>query len=372
MFDDHLQHIYDRATANSRIRTLTDFHSDGVHLWHEGVRYLSFASNDYLGIASSLARLADASLHGAGASRFVIGNHAAYAHTEALLAQIQHSEAALLFPSGYQAHLGVIPALLGKDDLIMMDKYAHACMVDGARLSGATVRRFRHNDLQHLSTLLAKHRSHARACMILTETVFSMDGDRAPLHALRALADSYDAWLMVDDAHGLGIPSSDSIVPIEVHTGTCSKSLGMIGGYVCGSRLLIDTLTQSARSLLFTTALPEAIVMRIAHGLDILMREPERGIKVMQLAQRFCAQCHLPVPSSPIIPIILGSNEHALSVHYALRELGMWVPAIRPPTVPEGTARLRISLSASHTEDQIDLLADYIARSDRLVKKPIG
>jgi 8-amino-7-oxononanoate synthase len=362
MFDDHLHQLYDEDKAKGRIRTLDAHRTEGVHLWRDGVRYLSFASNDYLGIAHTLKQQTTQPLYGAGASRMVTGNHGAYAQAEALLAELKHSEAALLFPSGYQAHLGVIPALLGQNDLIVMDKYVHACMVDGARLSGATVRRFRHNDMQHLEMILAKHRSHARACMILTESVFSMDGDRALLCTLRTLADRYDAWMMVDDAHGLGIPSPDVAVPIEVRTGTCSKSVGMLGGYVCGSKLLIDTLKGRARSLLFTTALPEAVVQGIVQGLRILRDEPERGMQVMQRAKQLCTLCGLPEPSSPIIPIILGSNEAALSAHHALRDAGLWIPAIRPPTVPVGTARLRVSLSSMHTQEHIALAAEHIVQ----------
>jgi 8-amino-7-oxononanoate synthase len=228
-------------------------------------------------------------------------------------------------------------------------------MIDGVKLSGARFTRYHHNDIAHVEALLQQYRPNYRHCLILTETVFSMDGDRAPLPALAVLAEKYDAWLMTDDAHGFGLPSSTPN-PASIQMGTLSKAVGAYGGYVVGARVLIDHLITHARTSLFSTALPQALVESALEGLHIMQAEPERAVRVMQHARRVCEALKLNAPESAIIPIILGDNAAVMQAQQALKAHGILVSAIRPPTVPISTARLRISLSAAHSEADVDAL----------------
>jgi 8-amino-7-oxononanoate synthase len=330
---------------------------------HDGVKtcqYINFSSNDYLvlshhpDVIAAAREVAFSHGAGAGASRLITGNHPLYASLERRLAEHKNTEAALIFGSGMLANLGVIPALVDEKDVILADKLVHASMLDGAKLSGATLRRFGHNDMAHLKTLLTEHRGKFRHCLILSESVFSMDGDTAPLAELSALARESDAWLLIDDAHGLGIVGTPEDISVDIWIGTLSKSLGSYGGYVAGSRLLIDFLTTQARSLIYTTGLPPSVIAAADAALQIVEREPERGMLALEHAQRITHALGLPLAQSAIIPIIIGSNEQALKAAHALADKGFWVQAIRSPTVPNGTARLRITTSCAHTETQID------------------
>jgi 8-amino-7-oxononanoate synthase len=229
--------------------------------------YVSFSCNDYLGLAHHPAVITAASEAvrrygaGAGASRLVTGSHPLYEALESLLAEVKGTERALVFGSGYMANVGTIPALVGKEDMILADRLCHACMWDGARLSGATIQRFDHNDVEHCRELLRTHRGSFGRCLLLTETVFSMDGDLGPVEELGELARAHDAWLMTDDAHGLGVCRTR---PADVQMGTLSKAVGSAGGYVCGSSELIEWLQNRARSLMFSTGLPPASVAAAA------------------------------------------------------------------------------------------------------------
>ncbi len=353
-------HLYDarqQAEASGRWRTLTTSHVDSVYVEQNGTRYLSFCSNDYLGTAASNTHRR--TIKGASASQLITGHHPAYARLASLLSAMKQSEAALIFGSGYLAAIGTIPALVGKGDLVLMDRLSHACLIDGVRLSGARFQRFQHNDMAHLETLLARHRAAYRHCLIVTETVFGMDGDRAPLPELGTLALAHDAWLMTDDAHGLGLPAPHTN-PADIQMGTLSKAAGAYGGYVCGSRLLIDHLASHARSAIFSTALPEAIIQAAMDGLTCMQNEPERAEQVMCHARYVCDALVLQEPQSPIIPVVLGDNDRVMEVHTALKVQGILVAAIRPPTVPEGTARLRISLSAAHCEEDVERLVQTV------------
>ena len=342
------------------VRHVTSTLTDGVYVEQEGVRYLSFCSNDYLGIASALVSFpARTFAYGAGASRLITGSHPTYDTLETQLAEMKGTEAAWVFGSGYLASVGTIPALMTKGDLILMDRLSHACMIDGAVLSGARFLRYDHNDMAHLELLLKTHRAKYRHCLLLTETVFSMDGDRAPLQEMAALAAQYDCWFMTDDAHGFGL-SSDAPNPAHIQMGTLSKATGGYGGYVAGSQLLINHFITHARSSLFSTALPLAVVEANLRGLQLMRSQPERGERVMRHAERLCTALGLPAPLSAIIPVILGENEAVLSAQAAFKEQGILVSAIRPPTVPKGTARLRISLSAAHTDAHIEQLVDAL------------
>jgi 8-amino-7-oxononanoate synthase len=329
---------------------------EGAWVQVEGKKLLSFASNDYFGLAQHPDILEINSSLGAGASALVSGYHPALRELEAAIAQFKEKESCLIFSSGYLANIGTIPALVGKEDLILADKLSHACLIDGAKLSGATLRRFKHNDLAHLSTLL-QQRAQYRRCLIVTETVFSMDGDRAPLKEIDALARDHDAWLLTDDAHGLGIIHDN---PAIIQMGTLSKGLGTLGGYVCGSGIFIEQLVNSARSYIFTTALPSAVCLAAKKGLELLSSNPAMRRKPIQSAQYFTQSMGLPEAQSPIVPLIMGSDDAAVKAAGELMQAGFWVPAIRPPTVPEGSARLRFAFSSLHEQTDIERLIDVL------------
>ncbi|MDX2094586.1 MAG: 8-amino-7-oxononanoate synthase [Alphaproteobacteria bacterium] len=363
----HLNEHCEKAIAHTeqqhlRRRLRTSAHVAGamVDIVQDGVRLVSFADNDYLGlradprvIAAGQQALAEYGA-GAGASRLVTGNHPLYAPLEQQLAAMKGAQAALVFGSGYLTNLGVIPALMGKGDVIFADKLVHACILDAAQLSGARLIRFAHNDMPHLETLLKEHREESPRALIVTDHVFSMDGDVAPLASIAALAERYDAWTMADDAHGLGIVPAAA--PMDIWMGTLSKAAGGYGGYVVGSQALIDFLVTTARSLVFSTGLPPALCASAQVALEIIAAEPERGQRALQLAQRVTEVLGLPLARSAIVPVMLGTPERALAASEALRQQGLLAVAIRPPTVPPGTARLRLAFSCAHTDAQVEKL----------------
>ena len=297
------------------------------------------------------------------------GNHPLYRRaSKRKLAAFKGTEAACVFGSGYLANIGVIPALLGKGDLVAIDELAHACLWSGARMTGATVLSFPHNDSDGFAALLARDRRQYRHAKIATEGVFSMDGDRAPLPALSRTAKAHDAWLLVDDAHGFGVlgngrgtsfAESEPIdVPLQI--GTLSKALGSYGGYLCASEAVIDLMRSRARSLIYSTGLPPATIAAATAALDIVMREPELTALPLQKARRFTTALNLPEAQSAIVPVILGDDTAALEASQTLEREGFLVTAIRPPTVPDGTARLRVTFCAQHRDDDIDRLAALI------------
>jgi len=338
-------------------------------LWVErnGRRLLSFSCNDYLALGQhpSLKAAAIAAIErhgvGAGASRLVTGDHPLYAELEQRLARLKGTQAACVFGSGYLANAGIAPALVGRNDLILLDELAHSSLWTGARLSRAEVLSFRHNDTGHAADLLKQHRpSHQRA-LIVTEGVFSMDGDRAPLPKLAALAEAFDAWLMVDDAHDLDFAAAARAdVPLRI--GTLSKAIGAYGGYICASQPVIDLIRNRARTLVYSTGLPPAIVAAAIAALDLIEREPERLALPLAKAQAFTRTAGLPQAQSAIVPVLIGDAEAALAASRLLEAEGYLAVAIRPPTVPEGTARLRLSFSAAHPDAEIVRLAE-IART---------
>jgi len=346
-------------------RLLKDSNEHGTQLMRGGSQVTSFAGNDYLGLRQhpAIIKAAQAALKahgsGAGASRLITGNHPYYTALEQQLARHNSTQASLVFGSGYAASVGIIPALMGKGDLILADKLAHACMLDGAKISGATLVRFQHNDTAHLQALLNTHREQAKHCLIVTEHIFSMDGDKAPIAELSAIAKSSDSWLMVDDAHGLGVVPKPTDVPVDIWMGTLSKAAASYGGYVCGSRLLMDMLINHARSFIFSTGLPPCVVA----GAHAALVEIEQGAHAKILWKNialFAGALGIAVPQSAVVPVIIGDAEAALKASDALYEQGFLVPAIRPPTVPKNTSRLRISLSAAHTDEQILGLAQAL------------
>lgn len=341
---------------------------DGRELWN-------FASNDYLGLAAHPAIRAafheglDRFGHGAGASRLITGSQPPHHRFEEGLAEAKGTGAALLFSSGFATAVGVIPALVGKDDFVLLDKLSHACLIDGARLSGATLRVFPHNDLDKLGRLLAGIREkHATArILILTESVFSMDGDLCPLAGLLELKEAHGAHVLLDEAHGFGVlgPTGMGLAEqlgvqhrVDFHMGTLSKAAGLSGAYLACSTEWRDLLVNRARSFIYSTAPPPALAHAASAALDLIRSEGGDTLR-QQLRENIGPLA--PGHPSPIIPRILGTNEAALGAADDLEAAGFLVPAIRYPTVPRGTARLRISVSARHSAEAIDALAEQLA-----------
>jgi 8-amino-7-oxononanoate synthase len=360
--------------ARSLKRTLVPtLRLDGLWVERAGRRLLSFSCNDYLNLSHDpqvkAAAKAAVDLYGAGAaaSRLVTGDHPLQARLEARLAALKGYEAACLFGSGYLANAGTIPAFVGAGDVVIADELSHACIWAGARLSGAEVVSFRHNDLAHLETLLASNTSGR--VLVATEGVFSMDGDTAPLDQISDLCLRHDAWLLVDDAHGLGVLGGGrgtaatfpgAKVPLAM--GTLSKALGSYGGYVCGSRAVIDLLKTRARTVIYSTSLPPASVAAALAALDCIETQPDRVAAPLAKARAFTRAANLPEAASAIVPVILGEPQAALAAQAALEAEGFLVTAIRPPTVAEGTARLRIAFTAAHPDAEIERLAGLVRR----------
>ncbi len=357
--------------ARSLLRTLReDLRVDGLYVERQGKRLLSFSCNDYLGLTHhpALKAAARAAIDeygtGAGASRLVTGNYPLLTRLEERLAALKGAEAACVFSSGYMANVGIVPSLAGPDDLILIDELAHACLWAGAQLSRATLRVFRHNDSGHVREILAAERARHPCAMLLTDGVFSMDGDLAPLDRLSWLCGEYDVWLMTDDAHGLGVVGGGrgaahefAGVQVPLQMGTLSKAAGSLGGYLCASRAVIDLIKTRARTLIFSTGLPPASAAAALAALDIIESEPERVAAPRRNAQRFTAALNLAAAQSAIVPIVIGEADRALAAARALEAQGFLAVAIRPPTVPAGTARLRFAFTALHPADDVDRAA---------------
>lgn len=337
---------------------------DGIAVTRNGRRLLSFSCNDYLNLTHhprvKAAAVAAVETHGAGAgaSRLVTGNHPLYAQLESRLAALKGAQAACVFGSGYLTNAGIVPVLVSEGDLLLVDALSHACLWAGARLSRATVLTFRHNDVAHAAELLAAQRPKHRHALIVTDRVFSMDGDLAPLEDLAALARRHDAWLMSDDAHGLAVVPGDN--PADLKMGTLSKALGSYGGYVCASRAVIDLIESRARTLIYSTGLPPASVAAALAALDVIADDPTLAAKPLAKAQAFTRAADLPLAQSPIVPVVLGEAAAALEASKLLEREGFLVTAIRPPTVPAGTARLRFAFTAGHAGEDIARLAHIV------------
>lgn len=357
--------------AQSLRRRLIPTHRlDGLWVERGGRRLLSFSCNDYLNLSHhpAVKAAAQAAIDehgvGAGASRLVTGDTPLLAQLEARLAALKAAEASCVFGSGYLANTGVIPTFMRPGDLILVDELAHACIWSGAQLSGATVLPFRHNDMADLAARLAAERGRAARCLIATDGVFSMDGDLAPLDKISALARAHDAWLLVDDAHGLGVVGGGrgaaALFPdahIDLAMGTLSKAIGGYGAYVCASGPVIDLIKTRARTLVYTTGLPPANAAAALAALDVMADEPERVAAPLARARRFTDALSLPLAQSAVVPIILGDADRTLAAAKRLEDQGLLAVAIRPPTVPAGTARLRIAFTAGHSEADVDRLA---------------
>lgn len=346
---------------NDRLRVLGSYERhDGVHISHTGETYINFSTNDYLGLATH-PQMIEAAVNatkrfgvGSGASRYVTGNHPLYTQLEARIAAYKRHESSLVFSSGYAANIAVIPALMGKGDVILADKLSHACMIDGAKLSGARLVRFKHNDVADLEAKLINAKATARNVLVLTETIFSMDGDRAPLGDISDVCKTHDAWLMTDDAHGFGVWLDQPKVG-DICMGTLSKAAGSFGGYVAASHDVIECIKQTARPLIFSTALPPSV---LAASLEALSYISElSSSKSVENSNSFCEIIGIKPTESAIVPLHVGSEADALLASQKLKDKGFWVNAIRPPTVPVGTSRLRFTFSALHTPTMVQALS---------------
>jgi glycine C-acetyltransferase/8-amino-7-oxononanoate synthase len=338
-----------------------------------GQNTLQFASNDYLGLANH-PQLKQAALKaieqygvGAGASRLISGTLTPHHNLELAIAQFTNTEAALTFSSGHATNLGVIPQLAKTGGLILADRLCHASLIDACRLSRATLRVFHHNDVKHLRSLLTK-RPINRPTLLITEGVFSMDGDLASLPELARLAEEFEALLLVDDAHGTGVMGHTGRGSIEywgvesaniLHMGTLGKALGTSGGFMTGTKDFIAYLINTSRSFIYSTAPPPAMAAAAQAAIHLIQQEPERRDRLWQNRKHMyqglkAMGCHMTKSQSPILPIIVNDPRLAVEMSVGLQKKGIYIPAIRPPTVPKGTSRLRVTVSAEHSIEQID------------------
>ena len=361
----------DHRVATGRALTVAD-----------GRELVDFSSNDYLGLArhpalaAAMAKCAARTGAGSGASHLITGHGAEHDRLEEELAAFTRRERALLFSSGYMANLAVMTALAGRSERVLLDRLCHASLIDGARLSGATLVRYAHADALEAARLLDADAAHT--ALLVIDGVFSMDGDLAPLPQLARCVRRRDLWLIVDDAHGLGVVGADGggvlehfglgsdAVPVLV--GTLGKAFGSFGAFVAGSAELIEFLIQKARTYVYTTALPQPVAAATRAALALVRTESWRRERLRTLVGRFRVAAHaLGVPlansTTPIQPVLLGSAAAALAAQRELACAGYWVVAIRPPSVPAGSARLRVTLSAAHTEAEIDGLAEQLGRT---------
>ena len=384
-FEEEL-HALRARSLDRHLRELTS--AQGPEIEIDGRRLINFSSNDYLGLAND-PRLRKAAIVaikefgvGAGASRLISGTQSPHVRLEQALATWKGTEAALCFSSGYAAALGTIPALVTKGDVIVLDKLCHASLIDGAKLSGAILRVFPHNHLRKLESHLEwAQREHAgKRILIVTESIFSMDGDRVPLRELVELKKRFDALLFLDEAHaigvigrnGRGLAAAENVSEdVDVQMGTLSKALGATGGYICGARDLIEWLINRARSFIYSTAPPPAIAAAALTAVDFLSSPEGEERRLLLWKRSRLMQQLLPDnqwkkkrddASSAIFPWIVGDEKVVLDLASALQGEGFLVPAIRYPTVAKGTARLRITVTASHEENQIRLLCEAIKR----------
>ncbi len=384
-FDQQLSAELDQLQAAGLRRELREVATpQGTRIAVGGRLLLNFSSNDYLGLASSpvLTEAAGKAAHdfgaGSGASRLICGSLRVHHELEETLAAFKGTDAALSFSSGYATALGTITALLGKDDILIVDKLVHACVIDAARLCGAKLRVFAHNDANDLERKLkwatekARNADHGRRntrTLVVTESVFSMDGDLAPLRDIVELKDRFGAWLMLDEAHATGLfgehrrglaEACELAGRVEIQMGTLGKALGAAGGYICGSRALIDLLINRARSFIFSTAPAPAAAAAATAAIGFVQSgdgESRRALLWQQVDAVKNAVIHSgrgigPV-QSPILPLVIGDETAALNAAAALRERGVFIPAVRYPTVAKGEARLRLTVTASHTHEDI-------------------
>ncbi len=382
-FETELDHL----RSAGLYRTLRLIESvQGPEVTIDGRSVLLFCSNDYLGLANH-PEVIQASIEAterfgtsSGASRLISGNMTLHEELERKVAQFKGTESAVVFSSGYMTNLGVIPSLVGEKDLIVADKLNHASLIDGCRLSGAMFRIYPHKNLKRLRELLGKRKQYRRA-VIVTDSVFSMDGDIAPIPELLEIAQKYDTWLLIDEAHATGVLGKHGRGSLEhfhlspdehlIQIGTFSKALGSFGGFIAGSKNLIAYLKNTARTFFYSTSLPPGVLAASIKAVEIIDKEPERLKNLWKNVARFKngmkevgargvyperSRRAVPLPDSetPIIPILTGENERTLKLAEELFKNGVFVPAVRPPTVAKGKCRLRFTVMATHTKKQIE------------------
>lgn len=383
MFEDRLQAFEEQHLLRS-LRVIDS--APGAAVTIGGRSVILMASNDYLGLAThpALKRAAIEATErfgvGSGASRLISGTLPPHSELERTLADFKHTESALVFSSGYSANIGLIPALIDSTGLILADRLSHASLIDGSRLSGAEFRVFRHGDMRQLHDLLGR-RSSRRETLIVTEGIFSMDGDAAPLVEMADLAERYGARLLVDDAHGTGVMGCDGRGTLEhygvesripFHMGTLSKAFGTSGAYVVGPASLVHYLVNRARSMLFSTAPPPATVAAATAAIRVVRSEPQRLARLWENQRYFLGglrklKFQLTPTVSPIIPVVIGNAQTAEAFARRLLQLGVYAPAIRPPTVPKDTCRIRTTVTSEHTRTQLDLvLAAFATAGEEL------
>lgn len=374
---DHLSARLVELDQAQRRRRLVPRTAVGVYLLdRDGRRLLNFGGNDYLGLAMERSVSTELS-SGSMASALVCGWSEQHDQLAEKISALESTESAVLFPSGYAACSGTVATLAGKDDLILSDQLNHASLIDGCRLSRAQRVIYPHRDFAHVEDLLRQRRGEYTRVWIVTDTVFSMDGHIAPLRELCDIAEQYDACLIVDEAHATGVlgetgsgacEALDVKQRIAIRIGTLSKAIGSQGGFVAGPAAVVDYLINACRSLIFSTSLAPPAVTAAAAGLESIAAEPERRQRVGQLSRRLRERLSLdadPIESSvPIVSWIIGADQQAVEASARLADAGFYVPAIRPPSVAEGTARLRISLSAAHDEKMVDSLARAVLELD--------
>lgn len=366
--------LAEMESAHRRRRLVESARDDGIHITRQGRQLVSFSCNDYLNLTHHPA-VKEAAIKavekygvGAGASRLVTGNHPLLIELEHRLARYKGLEAACVFGSGYLANTGIIPSLMGKEDLLLVDELAHGCLWAGSMLTNGKLLMFRHNDMDHLRRLLEQHRANHPNALIVTDGVFSMDGDLAPLPEMVAVAADFDAWLMTDDAHGLGILNGGrgsafhkgEKLPIPLQMGTLSKALASYGGYICAAQNVIDLIKTRARTLIYSTGLPPASAAAAIAALDVIEQNPGLGQQALEKAQSFTRALNIPLATSTIVPVIIGPEAVSLDASRILEQEGFIVTAIRPPTVPKGTARLRFAFSSGHADADIQRVASIV------------
>ncbi|MCF6147644.1 MAG: 8-amino-7-oxononanoate synthase [Candidatus Kuenenia sp.] len=353
----------------------------------KGKEYISFCSNNYLGLANHplLKQAAIEAIHqygcGTGASRLVSGTMTLHAALEKKIAEFKGTEAALLFPTGYMANLGALCAIVTKEDIVIGDKLNHASIIDGCRYSGATFRVYPHKDITKLESLLHKSLSYRRR-LVVTDSVFSMDGDTAPLAEIASVVKKYNALLMVDDAHATGVfgKNGKGLIEhyglegqIEIVMGSLSKAVGSIGGFIAGSQQLIDFLKNKARHFIYTTALPPAVCAASLAGLNLILENATHMNNLWENIHYLNSSLSRFTPAiageSPIFPFVIGTSKDALELSMKLFQNGILIPAIRPPTVPPGTSRLRVSIMANHEKHHLDRLIEVLCNIGFLKEK---
>jgi 8-amino-7-oxononanoate synthase len=374
----YLQHLDDLQRQGLRRYLRSVEGRQGAHITVDGRQVINFCSNNYLGLADDL-RLKTAAIDaldregvGSGASRLVCGNMKAHRTLEKRIAAFKRKEAALAFSTGYMANVGIISSLFDRHDVIFADKLNHASIIDGIKLSGAKCKRYRHTDMESLRYLLETTSGHCQKRVIITDSVFSMDGDIAPLDEIVALARQHQCWVMIDEAHAFGVMGANGRGAaehfgvedeIDIVMGTFSKAAGSFGAYCCGSQDLIDYLTNKARSFIYTTGMPPSVAAASSAAIDIIASGAQLRAHLWDLARLVrdeLRQAGFDTGQSqtPIIPVLVGDGRAARDFSHRLLEAGVFIGAILPPTVPPNTARLRLSLTAEHTLDDCYVLID--------------